>query len=123
MGLVATGDFNRGHHNPFDGYRPRPEPVKPMGDLTSFFSNLLGEKNAANLLTTAQTAATTYAINSAGQYVQQNPDAVKSLNTALQSSSKGVFEQAWQDYKIPIVVLTGLLVVGVGFAAYRTFKK
>lgn len=79
-----------------------------MNDL---LATVFGENNVETIKNQAQAAATTVAINQAGQYVQQNPDAIKAITDTGTNTVMDTLARVWQEYKIPVII-GGVLVSG-----------
>lgn len=101
--------------------------VKAQGFQTKGFGGLLedilGDANAAKIQDALKTTATTALTNTAGNLVQQNPNATSAFQNFFSSTSNSTLAQVWNNYKMPIMIVSGLLAVGVTIGVYNTFSK
>ena len=94
--------------------------TKGMG---GWLDDLLGPTNAANLEAAIKGAATTAATNVIGNTIQNNPNAAAAIQNTLGQTGTNTFAQIWNQYKMPIMIVSGLLAVGVSIGVYNTLKK
>ena len=101
--------------------------VKAQGFQTKgmggWLDDLLGADNAQKLEDALKTAGTTATTNIIGNAIQQNPNAVNAVQTALNQTSTNTMANIWNQYKMPIMIVSGLLAVGVSIGLYNTFAK
>lgn len=95
-------------------------PMNGMGDVWSdITSSIFGKEGAAQVTSSLQSGAANLATSVIGTKLAADPNAKQSVV----DTAKATINQLYQDYKIPVIVITGSLAALISYGIYNAVKK
>lgn len=91
-----------------------------MGDIWSnIASSVFGKEGVAQVTSTLQSGAANLATSVIGTKLAADPNAKQSVV----DTAKATINQLYQDYKVPVIVVTGSLGALLAYGIYNAVKK
>lgn len=91
-----------------------------MGDVWSdITSSIFGKQGVAQVTSSLQSGAANLATSVIGTKLAADPNAKQSVV----DTAKATINQLYQDYKIPVIIVTGSLAALISYGIYNAVKK
>lgn len=117
--MMVRGDFGGMNRDEADFVTPGTSGLGHMGfALNDVFASVFG-KDAEAVKQTLQTGASSVATNVSGKYLQKDPNARQGIVDTVRESAA----QIYQEYKVPILVVTALSGVVLVSGLYNLYRR